>query len=240
MPLISGSRIQSNFTDIGFPLVRNAFRQNGDAGGALASLSAGGSVTISAVHTYKYGFESPYAPDQASANAYAATLADATQSTPYWYGRYNMGPRFRRGGLNGGWGGTGGGNLLRIQKPAEPAGENSRYFDACYMNLPFNMKHNQYRARFWVWSDAGLRFRMGYSDSAGTVTIPSTGTWHYIDTRITMSQITSGGLAISFNYVNEAVDMYFGVIQITIPNDGSGDAQAINIPSNSYMWQTGP
>ena len=235
MPLISDSRIESNFTDIGFPLMRNSFRLDGDANGALGGLSAGGSVTISAVHTYQYGFESPYSPDQASANAYAATLADATQSTPYWYGRYNMGPRFRRGGLNGGWGGIGGGRLLRIQKPV---GAPSRYYDACYMNLPFNMKHNQYRARFWVWSDAGTRFRMGYSDSAGTVTIPSTGEWHYVDTRITMSQIVSGGLAISFNYVDEAVDMYFGCIQITIPNNGSGDAQAIHVPSNSAMWTT--
>lgn len=235
MPLISDSRIESNFQEIGFPLHRNAFRLSSDTNGALGGLSTGGSVSISAVHTYQYGFESPYSPNQESANAYAATLADATQSTPYWYGRYNMGPRFRRGGLNGGWGGTSGGNLVRLQKPQ---GSPSRYYDAMYLNLPFRMKHNQYRARFWIWSDAGTRMRFGYSDSAGSVTIPSTGEWHYIDTRITMSQITTGGLAISFNYIDEPVDFYIGVIQITIPNNGSGDAQAIHIPSDSGMWTT--
>ena len=75
-----------------------------------------GDVVIEAVHPYTKAFEGPYTETKPS-NA-VDDPEQATQDAPYWFGRYNKGPRIWRGGLADGWGCICDGHILKITKPA--------------------------------------------------------------------------------------------------------------------------
>eukprot|EP00730_Choanoeca_flexa_P007226 TRINITY_DN12298_c6_g3_i1.p1 TRINITY_DN12298_c6_g3~~TRINITY_DN12298_c6_g3_i1.p1 ORF type:complete len:516 (+),score=111.63 TRINITY_DN12298_c6_g3_i1:643-2190(+) len=74
--------------------------------------SAGVTLSFEAVHPYTLCFEGPYLPTKPS-NA-AASCEQATQSNPFYFGRYYKGPRAGRGGLGDGWGGIGNGKILKV------------------------------------------------------------------------------------------------------------------------------
>ena len=59
----------------------------------------------------------------------------ATQSTPYWFGVYNKGPRIGRGGMADGWHSYGDGNLLKVTG----TGLASNSHCAIYMPKDLNM-----------------------------------------------------------------------------------------------------
>ena len=93
-------------------------------------------ATIEAVHAYTQCFEGPYLNEPPGAAA--STCEDATAATPYFFGRYNMGPRIGRGGMGGGgWGGRGDGHVLKITGTyVSGAGNNNIFVD-----LPIEGRH---------------------------------------------------------------------------------------------------
>lgn len=81
-------------------LIKNAFMQEVENG--VPKGFTGNGLKIEAVHPFTHGFEGPYV-SECPANA-TDDPTQATKDKPYWYGKYNMGPRVGRGGLSTGWG----------------------------------------------------------------------------------------------------------------------------------------
>jgi len=202
-------------------LRNNSFMRSSYSGGSLGGYGATGSCSIAAMSPNHKGFEGPYTPTQGGATA--ASLDAATSSTPYWYGVFNIGPRMGRGGLANGWGGIGDGNILRITAPANTS---RNYYDGCTIGLPYPIKRNYLRFRGWVWIQSGTMntFWISIIDAGQSVTIPNYNTWTYVDQLCGMSQVTDTDCRINFLYSSDtrAVEMYFAMINITIP-EGTGD-----------------
>ena len=91
-------------------LISNALMDDLDGTRPVGFGSSG--VTTGAAHPPTKAFEGPSVPE-APAGA-TSDPEQATATAPYWFGNYNMGPRIGRGGLSGGWGGLGRGNILKI------------------------------------------------------------------------------------------------------------------------------
>merc|ERR1712087_83092 len=75
-------------------------------------MQAGSQIYIKAVSPYSKGFEGPY--KESRTTQHAASCDEATGDRPYFFGRYDKGPRARRGGLADGWGGHADGHILKI------------------------------------------------------------------------------------------------------------------------------
>ena len=103
---------ESIYTPIGDNFLIDSFVQELDKDGKPIHYHARGNVKIEAVHPYTKGFEGPYVPSKG--NSYASDPENATAEHPYFYGRYNKGPRIIRGGLAGGWGGISNGHILKL------------------------------------------------------------------------------------------------------------------------------
>lgn len=89
-------------------------------------------VEIEAVHPYTHGFEGPYVELKPATAVDDVNLA--TQATPYWYGRYNKGPRLSRGGLGDGWNGITTGRILKITAvPSDTRSWTTVYFPMARM-----------------------------------------------------------------------------------------------------------
>jgi hypothetical protein len=74
-----------------------------------------GTIDISCVHPYTKGFEGPYCPlNDGGCPTPAATINEATESTPWIFGHYQKGARAGRGGLGDGWAGRSDGKLLKL------------------------------------------------------------------------------------------------------------------------------
>jgi hypothetical protein len=216
------------FKDSSPNLRQNSFLRSSASSGALTGYSALGSASIAAVSPLTKGFEGPYTPSQGSATA--ASLDAATSSTPYWYGVFNIGPRMGRGGLANGWGGLGDGNILKITAPANTS---RQYYDGCYISLPVPAKRNSLRFRAWVWIQSGTynSFAVSIIDAGNWITIPNYNTWTFIDQVVYSSSVTDADFRINWLYSSDtrAVEMYFAMINITLP-EGSGDGA--QVPNN--------
>jgi hypothetical protein len=212
-----------NFKDAAPNMRQNSFMRSSYSGGALAGYSATGSATIAAVSPNTKGFEGPYTPSQGSATA--ASLDAATASTPYWYGVFNIGPRMGRGGLANGWGGLGDGNILKITSPANSS---RQYYDGCFISLTAPAKRSQLRFRGWVWIQSGTynTFWLSIIDAGQSITISNYNTWTYIDQLVSSSQVTDSDFRINWLYSSDtrAVEMYFAMISITLPEIGGDGA----------------
>lgn len=222
MAFISASTLSGlSFKDTGVNLRANSFLRSSYSGGSLAGYSATGSCSIAAVSPLTKGFEGPYTASIGSATA--ANQDAATGSTPYWYGVYNIGPRMGRGGLANGWGGIGDGNILKI---TSPAGGSRQYYDGCFISLTNPAKRNALRFRGWVWCQNSTynTFWLSIIDAGTAITIPNYNTWTYVDTIVTSSSVTDTDFRINFLYSSDtrAVELYFAMIQITLP-EGTGD-----------------
>jgi len=164
------------------PLNANAFLINGATG-----YGASGNVSVSAAHPFTKGFEGPYTPEKGTATAASLDVASAIQ--PYWFGRYNKGPRARRGGLGGGWQGIGNGNILKLSKPA---GGQHNYGNSCVFSLTHHVKLNSFIFRAYVWVQEGpLVFGFGPYDAGGDIGVPTAREWHPVNQRINSSEVTS-------------------------------------------------
>lgn len=222
MAFISGSSLSGlSYKDASPNLRNNSFLRSSYSGGSLGGYGAFGSVSIAAVSPNTKGFEGPYTPTQGGATA--ASLDAATAGTPYWYGMFNIGPRMGRGGLANGFPSGGDGNILKITAPANTS---RQYYDGCSIGLPYPIKRNYLRFRAWVWIQSGTynTFSVSVIDSGTAITIPNFNTWTYVDQLIGMSQVIDTDCRINYYYSSDtrAVEMYFAMINITIP-EGTGD-----------------
>lgn len=98
-------------------LISNSFMRQVESGIPVGYSCSG--CTIEAIHPFTKAFEAPYVqarPAGATSDAELATLAN-----PFWFGGYDKGPRLGRGGLADGWGGIGGGHILKITAMPNPA-----------------------------------------------------------------------------------------------------------------------
>ncbi|TDF41890.1 hypothetical protein EYS14_03340 [Alteromonadaceae bacterium M269] len=152
--------------------------------------------SIEAVHPYTRGFEGIYR-DLPPGNA-APSPELATETNPYWYGRFNKGARIRRGGLAGGWGGISDGHILKITSTPANA--------AKLFRLP-STSFGVFRIiglRFWIkivsgslaiGNDAGLHIRNGSNALPNLITKELTGTgqdgWYLYDGTISVSEVTT-------------------------------------------------
>ncbi|KFA98776.1 hypothetical protein [Vibrio sp. ER1A] len=158
--------------------------------------------TLEAVHPYTKGFEGCYT-GTAPSNV-APTPDSANESNPYWYGRYNLGPRMYRGGLSGGWGGISDGKILKITSTASAG---SKFFRIPVETFGVFQKLGM---RFWIkivngkvgmGNDNGLW--SGSSNRLGNVIEKSeadTGDdgWFLVDKVISIAQAS----AVSGNVLN--------------------------------------
>ncbi len=204
------------------PLNYNAFLQ--DLGqGPLEHWGTRGSVVIEAVHPYTKGFEGPYVSYEPENRA--ATLDEATQDKPYWWGRYNKGPRARRGGLAGGWGGISNGNILKIYKPA---GEYHSYANSCMFSMIELYKRTRSRFRAYIYVAKGpLNFDFGLTDDGGQINIPSTNEWHFIDVIVGQSEVISSYMNINIDH-SEECEIYIAMLNIFAVEGAGNDATMIS------------
>ena len=118
----------------------------------------GCTMDVAVVHTYTQCFEGPYISTATAAEpSWQEILVDhcgaATETNPYWFGNYNMGPRIKRGGMGGapsanpsgkggGWGSRNDGRLLKLTG-SRPAGDepNGKYRRHMYLRLPIESRH---------------------------------------------------------------------------------------------------
>jgi hypothetical protein len=114
-------------------------------------------VAIAAVHPYTKGFEGPYTMNQPSNTV--TNSADATEAAPFWFGQYTKGPRFPNwgGGLADGWGGLGGGKILKVTGASVSGTENRQVY--------FPMARRTYASRLgfraWIHLAKGPEIRFG-------------------------------------------------------------------------------
>jgi hypothetical protein len=133
-----------------------------------------------------------------------------------------------RGGLQNGWGGIGDGYILKATKSAVA----TSYNDAVLIPLSGYAKRYALRFRGWVWAESGtnLSFNLGIIDAVSTYTLPAANTWTFVDTIFTMSNVTDVDCRIQWNGLgSQAVEMYFAMVNITVPEiggDGSGICQS--------------
>ena len=203
------------------PLNNNAFLIGGAAG-----YGATGNVSVSAVHPYTRGFEGPYTADRGSATA--ASEESSTQTTPYYYGRYNKGPRASRGGIAGGWQGVSNGHVLRLSKPA---GGQHNYANACVFSLNKHIKLSQFIFRAYVWVQSGpLYFGVGPYDSGGNnITIPSHKEWHPINQLCVCSEVTSKNNWRIRLTSPDAQEIYIAMMNIFAVEDIGNDFTLMNM-----------
>ncbi|TMN89463.1 hypothetical protein CWB72_10525 [Pseudoalteromonas phenolica] len=193
------------------PLNKNAFLIAGENGNPLDGYGSVGSVNIYAVHPFTKGFEGPYL-DSPPANT-AESLESATDSTPFYFGRYYKGPRASRGGLYDGWNGLGTVNHGHLLKVHKPAGEQHHYNNRLLIPIQ-HFKRTKARLRGYVYVSKGpLSFRAGVTDSNIQIDVPNRGEWYFIDEIITNSEITKGYFSIVIQHEEEC-ELYFAMLNI--------------------------
>ena len=150
-------------------LVANPFMDNVTNGVPTGYAASG--LTLSADHPYTKAFEGPYTQTE-PINSTSEPKA-ATKSNPYWYGKYNKGPRFPRwcGGLASGWYAMSNGHILRIEAKASEPTHNRQLF------LPRTRRvyADKYFFKFWAHLEKGsllyVGAHAGYRESKGGMTI---------------------------------------------------------------------
>lgn len=213
---------------IGPNVIKNSFMDQVDESSIPVGYEIynGSNLTIQAVHPYTKGFEGPYASVQPS-NATAASVDDATESTPYWFGSSNMGPRTVRGGMSNGWHSFGNGKILKI------TGDNTGTHSS--VNFPFesNVLTNQVRFRAWVkissgtsisfGPDAGYKHRTAGSTITKTIADQAVDGWYRIDEVITISKVTSfDGLSFSIGVNGSGIEAYVALPHLQVLDNISG------------------
>lgn len=176
-------------------------------------------VSISAVHPYTKGFEGPYTPTSPASAVTDPALA--TLEKPIWYGIYNKGPRFPNwgGGLADGWGGLGGGNILKVTGAYTSGTENRQVY--------FPMARRTYAGRLgfraWIYLAKGSEIRFGshagYQNTGGNLAFKkadiekSPQGWKFVDFVIDTNsgmQVNGQCMAMGFS-CNEEVEAYIAM-----------------------------
>ena len=196
---------------IGNVLNKNAFLLGGD----LTGYGTAGQLKIEAVHPNTKAFEGPYTPTKPSTAT--SDPHSATTSKPYWFGRYNCGPRVGRGGLANGWGSASNGRILKITKPYN-SDYSSSYAHSYAHRLMISVDkfhRNNFRFRCWMYVAKGKT--SGYAlrtiDDGGDFSVPSIKKWHLVDVVLSTSHVTYGYLSFSMKFADEG-EVYMAMPQI--------------------------
>ena len=184
-------------------------------------------VQIEAVHPYTHAFEGPYVENKPSTAVDDITLA--TQSTPYWFGRYNKGPRISRGGLADGWNGIGTGHILKIT--ASPS--DTRSWTTVYFPMARLASTNQIGFRGYLkivqGTSAGFGTDSGYQGSPRGYTVTKNQTdaapqgWLKLAFTRGTSQVTrpmSSNFCLGFRR-DEPIEAYLALPYAYIPAGAS-------------------
>ena len=190
------------------PINKNAFLIDSGAG-ALEGYGTAGAVTIEAVSPNTKAFEGPYLPTKPADAVDDEKLA--TGDNPFWFGVYNCGPRMGRGGLANGWGSAGGGNILKVTKPA---GSKHYYNNRFILPIDADFHRNSTRFKCWMYVAKGSLsgYDLSYLGDGGVIGVPSAEEWHLIDVVIGQSEVTGNYFSFSITYEEEAE------IYIAMPN----------------------
>ena len=197
---------------LSMPLNKNAFLIADENGNPLHGYAAIGEIQMSAVHPFTKGFEGPYR-GTAPTNT-ASSIATATETSPYFFGRYYKGPRASRGGLADGFHSLASagkrGHLLKVYKPA---GEQNNYKNSVLIPVE-HFKRTRVRLRGYVYVAKGaLSFDLSAVDSGSQINIPSLGEWHFIDEIVGSSEVTRGYLYLNIDHAEEC-EMYFAMLNV--------------------------
>lgn len=213
---ISGSSLPPN-------LIRNSYMNILD-GDRPAGYDSRGKVVLKAVHPYTKGFEGPYLADKPG-NA-TNSVESATESSPYWFGKYNKGSRATRGGLADGWHSLSDGRILKIT--GDNSGEHTCIF------FPFERNVLASRVHFKAWLKISSGKRVGFGSDSGHLntvrgflltkeeTSGALDGWYQIDTIIDISEVTSlDDLAFSMGIEADGIfEVYLALPYLTnLDND---------------------
>lgn len=204
-------------------LIRNSYMLLLD-GNKPSGFSSLGNISLEAVHPYTKAFEGPYVPVKPS-NA-AASVDQASGSSPYWFGVYNKGSRANRGGLADGWGSFNGGKILKI------SGDNSSAHSMAYFPFERNVLTNKVHFRAWVKIVKGQEVSFGtdagYGNTSRGLTITKgmtdsgTDGWYRIDAVVGISQITHlYGNAFSMGLKGNDIEVYLAVPHLNVVDNAS-------------------
>ena len=205
-------------------LIRNSYMDLIE-GGRPIGFNYNGAMSVQAVHPYTQGFEGPYLA-AAPAGA-AASPDDATETSPYWYGVFNKGPRATRGGLADGWGSLPGGKILRI------AGNNTGASTLIQFPMEKSALTGKVRLRAWIKIVSGDLVGFGYDAGQGnaawgnfnvTKATADTGPqgWYYIDNIVPISRVTSiAGNSFCMGIKGSNFEVYLALPHLSVVEDQS-------------------
>lgn len=181
-----------------------------------------GGISIETVHPFEKGFEGPYTEVQETKNAFAPDISSATESTPYFFGRYNKGPRAKRGGLADGWMAMSNGKLLKVTKQA---GKAHRYSNSIILTMPQNVKSTHIHMRGFIYTEYDTQIYVGRLDSGARLEVPK-GEWMYIDHRFNTSEVFNNLIYINFISSNYS-EVYFALPSFYVEANSGDDMSFI-------------
>jgi len=205
-------------------LIRNSYMDLVE-GGRPVGFNYNGFMSVQAVHPYTKGFEGPYL-SSAPAGA-AASPEDATETSPYWYGVFNKGPRATRGGLADGWGSLPGGKILKI------TGNNTGSSTLIQFPMERSVLTSKVRLRAWIkivsGDLVGFGYDAGYLNAAwGNFTVTKATAdggpqgWYYIDNIVPISRVTSiGGNSFCMGVKGDNFEVYLALPYLSVVEDQS-------------------
>jgi hypothetical protein len=205
-------------------LIRNSYMDLVE-GGRPVGFNYNGAMSLQAVHPFTRGFEGTYTATS-PANA-AATPDAATETSPYWYGVYNKGPRLTRGGMADGWNALTGGKILKI------TGNNSGAHTL--IQFPFEKNGLTGKLRFRAWIKIVSGELVGFGPDAGylnqawgtfTVTKATADTgpqgWYYIDQVVSVNRATIiAGNSFCMGLKGDNFEVYLAMPYVTVVEDQS-------------------
>ena len=220
------------------PINKNGFLIGGLTLGPVG-YSATGNCVVSAVSAFTKGFQGSY--NGARPIPEASTQDEATASKPYFYGRWDSGPRTKEGGLfksanspstyyRGDWSRAynheKAGCLLKIRKPAGGA---HGFSNGCVIPMKHYCNTRKVRFKAYVWIDSGPKtFGFGPMYYRGTISVPHLKVWTPKDVVITTNGSTGKYWKILLPTASAQV-IYIAMLGI-YPVRGSGNAAStINV-----------
>ena len=202
------------------PLNLNCALQGNTDEERLQGWGSTGGVSLSTVHPFEKGFEGPYTESQGDKNAFALDIAGATEESPYYFGRYNKGPRAKRGGLSDGWHALGSGRVLKIVKAS---GDAHRYNNSVVLTMPQSVKSTHIRMKGFIYTEYDTAIYIGRTDSGELLSVPK-GDWMYIDKVFNTSEVFSSSIHLAFTSSNYS-EVYLALpsffVEVNTENDMS-------------------
>lgn len=218
-------------------LIQNSYMNILEGSTPIGYQTLGGTLMIEAVHPFTKGFEGPYVETE-PANS-ASSVDAATETNPYWFGRYNKGPRANRGGLADGWHGYRGGHVLKI------TGDNSGTHAAVFFPFERNVLTNRVHFQAWIkiasgesvsfGADAGYTFKENGFTLTKAMADQAIDGWYRINEIISISEVTSlDHLSFSMGLKGDSIEVYLALPYLAVVDNDSW------IPSISdYLTRNG-